>query len=209
YMQRIPLTKEDILNYGVIQVQQPDCEWVFWSTLAATCLTDTDLSIPPRLCTRYLTGILALPGFWLDLGAVHKRCCEEVLSGDGPGVQDIGVGVLPCAEPREADSLQVLAYEGVDILADTILVGISKPSKTSSEQHIVELSLMWWWRRPPRPGGTRAEQVVATVGAIEESALLPSLPTMACRFKKALLIASSKVQLCAHRYIDPCRRWDS
>jgi hypothetical protein len=65
-----------------------------------------------------------LPGFWLDLGAVHndvarKFCLEMVRE-----FKDIGVGVLPCAEPREADSLQVLAYEGVDILADTILVGI-------------------------------------------------------------------------------------
>ncbi|KAF8159030.1 hypothetical protein K438DRAFT_1985964 [Mycena galopus ATCC 62051] len=75
------------------------------------------------LCVRYLAGVLSLPGFWLDLGTIHghiadKLCCQLVRV-----LKDIGVDI-PALGPVD-ESENPFDYNGLDILATTLLDGIS------------------------------------------------------------------------------------
>lgn len=76
------------------------------------------------LCIRYLSGILELPGFWLDMGVVHSdvahKLCREVIRV----LKDIGVDVLALGPVDESEP--IVDYEGVDLLASTLLTGISR-----------------------------------------------------------------------------------
>ncbi|KAJ7798816.1 hypothetical protein B0H14DRAFT_3156759 [Mycena olivaceomarginata] len=128
----------------------PDQEWTFWQILGAICLTDTTISaiLESRsvseltncsqeglsviesllvgqncaaLCLRYLTGILNLPGFWLNLGrehaqVAHKLCCRMVCV-----LKDIGVDIPSLGLIEEAP----VDYDGVGLLATTLLDGLS------------------------------------------------------------------------------------
>jgi hypothetical protein len=80
--------------------------------------TDADSAIANALCIRYLAGILELPGFWMNIGSVRKPCVEMVRI-----FRDISIDILPSEElPRSEAPFD---YDGVDSLADAILVGIS------------------------------------------------------------------------------------
>ncbi|KAF8218326.1 hypothetical protein K438DRAFT_1796675 [Mycena galopus ATCC 62051] len=134
-------------------------EWEFWKTLAATCLSESNISAMVEvrrtpeltkcgrdglsvieclliglgcsgvsepsggLCIRYLSGILALPGFWLDRGSVHAdvahKLCRELIRV----LKDIGVDVLVLGPIDKSEP--IFNYEGVDLLASTLLTGIS------------------------------------------------------------------------------------
>ncbi|KAJ7217426.1 ras family-domain-containing protein [Mycena rebaudengoi] len=91
--------------------------------VAHRCETDADSAIPSALCIRYLAGMLELPGFWMNMGSVHsdvtrKLCVEMVLV-----LRDMSIDILPSEEfPRSEAPFD---YDGVDLLADAILVGIS------------------------------------------------------------------------------------
>ncbi|KAJ7282210.1 hypothetical protein C8J57DRAFT_1294846 [Mycena rebaudengoi] len=91
--------------------------------VAHSCETDADSAISNALCIRYLAGILELPGFWMNMGGVHsdvarKLCVEMVLV-----LRDMSIDILPSEEfPRSEAPFD---YDGVDLLADAILVGIS------------------------------------------------------------------------------------
>ncbi|KAF7365847.1 High osmolarity signaling protein SHO1 [Mycena venus] len=75
------------------------------------------------LCTRYLAGVLDLPGFWRNMGKVHsyvanKLCCKMVQV-----LKDIGADILtlgPLDEPEPP-----FDYDGVDFLAAALLTGLS------------------------------------------------------------------------------------
>jgi hypothetical protein len=85
--------------------------------------TDADSAISNALCIRYLAGILELPGFWMNMGTVHtdvaRKLCVEMVRV----LRDISIDILPSEEfPRSEAPFD---YDGVDLLADAILVGIS------------------------------------------------------------------------------------
>ncbi|KAJ7800567.1 hypothetical protein B0H14DRAFT_3785074 [Mycena olivaceomarginata] len=73
------------------------------------------------LCLRYLAGVLNLPGFWQNSGCVHaqvahKLCCQMVWV-----LKDIGVDIPALGLIEEAP----VDYDGVDLLATTLLDGLS------------------------------------------------------------------------------------
>ncbi|KAJ7647989.1 hypothetical protein FB45DRAFT_211941 [Roridomyces roridus] len=84
---------------------------------------ETVSSFPRALCVRYLTGILEMPGFWMNAGAVHgdvaKKLCLKLVQI----LTDIDLDVMPSDAPLESQA--PFDYEGVDSFADIILLGIS------------------------------------------------------------------------------------
>ncbi|KAF7356174.1 ICE-like protease (Caspase) p20 domain protein [Mycena venus] len=89
------------------------------------------------LCTRYLAGILDLPGFWSDIGFVHthvanKLCCKMVRV-----LKDMGVDILTLGLPGESDAQ--FDYDGADFLATRIVNGVSGwLSRLEQEQWIAQ-----------------------------------------------------------------------
>ncbi|KAF8206019.1 P-loop containing nucleoside triphosphate hydrolase protein [Mycena galopus ATCC 62051] len=162
-MQSIPISKNDISGLWDHPDGFLDSEWLFWRSLAATCLSDTSisaileqapvsqlanclhdnggLSVIERLliahgcetgtdspfydalCIRYLAGILQLPGFWLKIGSVHSDVARKLCLKMVRVLEDIALDTLP-SEPSPTPELP-FDYEGLDLLAETMLVGIS------------------------------------------------------------------------------------
>ncbi|KAJ6563697.1 hypothetical protein DFH09DRAFT_1278913 [Mycena vulgaris] len=74
---------------------------------------------------RYLGGILALPGFWSETGtmlyhSIAKKLCSMMVQI----LQDLRVDIDLLKDSTEPEA--PFDYEGVDLLADTILTGISE-----------------------------------------------------------------------------------
>jgi hypothetical protein len=75
------------------------------------------------ICTRYLAGILDLPGFWQDHGSVHsdvaRKLCSEIIRM----LKDIGVDILTLGPINEPES--PFDYDSVDVLITCMLHGLS------------------------------------------------------------------------------------
>jgi hypothetical protein len=69
-----------------------------------------------------LAGILALPGFWSDMGIVHSGVANRLCSEMVTVLEDIGADILKLGPIDESDPQ--LDYDGVDFLATTILDGL-------------------------------------------------------------------------------------
>ncbi|KAF7351987.1 hypothetical protein MVEN_01160900 [Mycena venus] len=91
--------------------------------IAHGCETGADFTFSNALCIRYLGGILELPGFWLNIRIVHSEVARKLCLGMVRILKDIGVDIFPSDESLRSESS--FDYEGVDFLADTILVGMS------------------------------------------------------------------------------------
>ncbi|KAF8197207.1 ras family-domain-containing protein [Mycena galopus ATCC 62051] len=90
---------------------------------AHSCETDTASAISNALGIRYLAGILELPGFWMNMGSVHTDVARKLCAEMVRVLKDISIDILPSEEfPRSEAPFD---YDGVDVLADAILVGIS------------------------------------------------------------------------------------
>ncbi|KAF7363095.1 hypothetical protein MVEN_00661900 [Mycena venus] len=87
-------------------------------------------SLNGALCLRYLAGILDLPGFWLEMGAIHLDVARRLFSEMTQVLKDIKVDFLALGPIDEIEL--PFDYDGVDFLATTILTGMSgwfaKPS---------------------------------------------------------------------------------
>ncbi|KAF8149789.1 hypothetical protein K438DRAFT_2027313, partial [Mycena galopus ATCC 62051] len=74
------------------------------------------------LCIRYLSGVLDLPGFWLNMESVHahvaNRLCQQLVLV----LKDIGVDI-PVLGPI-VESEVSFDYNGVDSLANILLEGM-------------------------------------------------------------------------------------
>ncbi|KAJ7837306.1 hypothetical protein B0H13DRAFT_1912557 [Mycena leptocephala] len=91
--------------------------------VAHSCETDTASAISNALCIRYLAGILELPGFWMNMGSVHTDVARKLCAEMVRVLKDISIDIHPSEEfPRSEAPFD---YDGVDVLADAILVGIS------------------------------------------------------------------------------------
>ncbi|KAF8185488.1 P-loop containing nucleoside triphosphate hydrolase protein, partial [Mycena galopus ATCC 62051] len=91
--------------------------------VAHSCETDTASAISNALCIRYLAGILELPGFWMNMGSVHTDVARKLCGEMVRVLKAISIDILPSEEfPRSEVPFD---YDGVDVLADAILVGIS------------------------------------------------------------------------------------
>ncbi|KAF8185512.1 P-loop containing nucleoside triphosphate hydrolase protein [Mycena galopus ATCC 62051] len=91
--------------------------------VAHSCETDTASAISNALCIRYLAGILELPGFWMNMGSVHTDVARKLCGEMVRVLKDMAIDILPSEEfPRSEVPFD---YDGVDVLADAILVGIS------------------------------------------------------------------------------------
>ncbi|KAJ7813486.1 hypothetical protein B0H13DRAFT_2466782 [Mycena leptocephala] len=76
------------------------------------------------LCIRYLGGILALPGFWIEMGStIYQEVTRKICSTMVGVLQDLRVDIDQLEDTTEPEAPS--DYEGVDLLADTILTGIS------------------------------------------------------------------------------------
>lgn len=74
------------------------------------------------LCIRYLGGILVLPGFWSNMDSVHSHIARKLFSRMVHVLKDIGIGSLTLGPADESEPR--FDYEGVDLLATTILNGV-------------------------------------------------------------------------------------
>ncbi|KAJ7208850.1 hypothetical protein GGX14DRAFT_110278 [Mycena pura] len=129
-------------------------EWSFWRTLAAICLSDTEISkilehsmeaevadygvegwlsdierlliahqrsgssFTRALCVRYLVAALDSSGLWADGGAIHGDIARKVCIEIAHLLKYIGADSIPLPE-------HAYDYEGVDLLIDNVLLGIS------------------------------------------------------------------------------------
>ncbi|KAJ7922404.1 hypothetical protein B0H13DRAFT_2410280 [Mycena leptocephala] len=76
------------------------------------------------LCIRYLGGILALPGFWIEMGStIYQEVARKICSTMVGVLQDLRVDIDQLEDISEPEAPS--DYEGADLLADTILNGIS------------------------------------------------------------------------------------
>ncbi|KAJ7828966.1 hypothetical protein B0H13DRAFT_2436659 [Mycena leptocephala] len=76
------------------------------------------------LCIRYLGGILALPGFWIEMGStIYQEVARKICSTMVGVLQDLRVDIDQLEDTTEPEAPS--DYEGVDLLADAILTGIS------------------------------------------------------------------------------------
>ncbi|KAF8209028.1 ras family-domain-containing protein [Mycena galopus ATCC 62051] len=91
--------------------------------VAHSCETDTASAISNALCIRYLAGILELPGFWMNMGSVHTDVARKLCAEMVRVLKDISIDILPSEEFLRSEA--PFDYDGVDMLADAILVGIS------------------------------------------------------------------------------------
>jgi hypothetical protein len=103
--------------------------------------TDADSAISNALCIRYLAGILELPGFWMNMGSVHidvaRKLCAEMVRV----LRDISIDILPSEESPRSEA--PFDYDGVDVLAEAILVGISSWLRQINP---TEWALQPWYR---------------------------------------------------------------
>ncbi|KAJ7030161.1 hypothetical protein C8F04DRAFT_739166 [Mycena alexandri] len=87
------------------------------------CSTDSESKFSAALCVRYLGGILELPGFWSEMNSVHslvaKKLCRELVRAS----TDIGVDVLELGSLEDPEP--PFDYDGLDLLAVTVLVALS------------------------------------------------------------------------------------
>ncbi|KAF8159027.1 hypothetical protein K438DRAFT_325664 [Mycena galopus ATCC 62051] len=74
------------------------------------------------LCVRYLAGVLDLPGFWLNMWSVHAHVANKLCDQLIRVLRDIGADI-PALGPIESE--KPFDYDGLDILAITLLRGIS------------------------------------------------------------------------------------
>ncbi|KAF8182758.1 hypothetical protein K438DRAFT_1724776 [Mycena galopus ATCC 62051] len=75
------------------------------------------------LCVRYLAGVLNLPGFWLNRGNAHAHVANKLCCQLGHLLKDIGADNPVLGPITESEA--PFDYAGVDILALTLLGGIS------------------------------------------------------------------------------------
>ncbi|KAJ7743352.1 hypothetical protein B0H16DRAFT_1561500, partial [Mycena metata] len=109
-------------------LQLPRCQEGSFSTIeellvAWNCSTDSESKFSAALCVRYLGGILELPGFWSEMDGVHSlvvnKLCRELVRA----LKDIGVDVLELGSLEDAEPS--FDYDGLDLLAGTVLVSLS------------------------------------------------------------------------------------
>ncbi|KAJ7435546.1 hypothetical protein FB451DRAFT_1461984 [Mycena latifolia] len=139
----------------------PPRDWVFYSNLAAACLSDTVISsrladVPPKrlgcvdtetgvlsvlehllitsersadaLALQYLTGILEMPTFWQQRGAIYIMTFAKILARVASVLKDLGLDSVE-AKDDSAESEDVLIeelfdIEGIDSMASVILTGV-------------------------------------------------------------------------------------
>ncbi|KAF7370235.1 hypothetical protein MSAN_00654300 [Mycena sanguinolenta] len=134
-----------------------DEDWEFWKILAATSLTEANISTivegtpvsnlsncqqeglsvveqlmvqhdcsdskySSALSLRYLGGILGFSAFWQDMGKIHCYVVNKLCSKLIKIFKDIGVDILALGPIEESE--QPSDYEGVDLLATSLLTGI-------------------------------------------------------------------------------------
>jgi hypothetical protein len=100
------------------------------SDAKGTSRTGADSTFFNALCIRYLAGILQLAevGFWLKIGNVHGDIARKLCLKTLQVLEDISLDILP-SEPSPTPE-SPFDYEGVDLLAETVLVGISSWFRT-------------------------------------------------------------------------------
>ncbi|KAF7344971.1 hypothetical protein MVEN_01659800 [Mycena venus] len=74
------------------------------------------------ICIRYLGGILDVPAFWSEMGAVHSDVAKKLCSEMVRVLKDIGVDILALGPIDKSEP--PFDYDGVDFLATTVLNGI-------------------------------------------------------------------------------------
>ncbi|KAJ7780850.1 hypothetical protein DFH07DRAFT_793457 [Mycena maculata] len=91
--------------------------------IAHNCQTGAESIFSRALCIRYLAGILELPGFWMDSGSVYNDVAKKLCLDMVRILKDIAIDTLPSDESPKLEA--PFDYEGIDILAEAILVGMS------------------------------------------------------------------------------------
>ncbi|KAJ7131607.1 hypothetical protein C8R46DRAFT_1201920 [Mycena filopes] len=110
------------LDEGLSVVEQLLVEWE----------SSADSKFSAALCVRYLGGILDLPGFWVEMGAMQSLVAKKLCGGMVRALKDIGVDVLQLGFIDD-DELP-FDYDGLDFLAATILVALANWFKKVDDQ---------------------------------------------------------------------------
>ncbi|KAJ7162311.1 hypothetical protein C8R46DRAFT_1104205 [Mycena filopes] len=86
--------------------------------------SSADSKFSAALCVRYLGGIVDLPGFWAEMGAMHSLVAKKLCRGMVRALKDIGVDVLQLGS-LDGDDDSPFDYDGLDFLAATMLVALA------------------------------------------------------------------------------------
>ncbi|KAJ7160262.1 hypothetical protein C8R46DRAFT_366164 [Mycena filopes] len=139
-----------------------------------------DCTFSAALCVRYLGGILDLPGFWAEMGAVQSLVAEKLCREMVRALKDIGVYVLQLGLLGEADP--PFDYDGLDLLSATMLVGLSSWFKKLNEQE-----------RPLQPWYHPLREVLRLLRAPRSLDLLPQAAAYAVGIWETLLPLRSTI----------------
>ncbi|KAJ6542487.1 hypothetical protein DFH09DRAFT_1089042 [Mycena vulgaris] len=84
------------------------------------------------IAVRYLGGILELPSFWVQTGALHRTVVHKLLARALLSLRDLGV---ESAGPADSAAGVLSDIEGTDILCEALLAGIQMwlPERVRSE----------------------------------------------------------------------------
>jgi hypothetical protein len=94
-------------------------------------------SISDALALRYLVGVLELPAFWRESGAIHITVFTKILDRVMCLLNDLGLD--SGEDESEARNGIVFDNEGIDSMAGVILVGVL-------DWHTADPEPQYWYR---------------------------------------------------------------
>jgi hypothetical protein len=94
-------------------------------------------SISDALALRYLVGVLELPAFWRESGAIHITVFTKILDRVTCLLTDLGLD--SGKDESEVRNGIILDNEGIDSMANVILVGVL-------DWHTTDPEPQYWYR---------------------------------------------------------------
>ncbi|KAJ6605597.1 hypothetical protein DFH09DRAFT_204846 [Mycena vulgaris] len=146
-----------------------------------------------QIAIRYLGGILELPSFWLQAGALHRTVVQKILARALLLLKDLGVD-SPALDNSTAG---VLDIDGTDILCDALLQGIQawlperfSPAITPETWYPSLYNVLQQLRQPRTEDLLPRSWAIATGGRLQE--VVPS------HYESRLVYMITTAPVCVH-----------